>query len=209
AAGRWRRLQARLLEALESRAGVDPARLAHHAEHAGDARRVLQHAPAAAREASSRGAHREAARQLERAVARADALPAPELADLLFLWAEERRAFDAPADLAELLTRIVELRRQCGDALGVGLTLTGLARSLSTLGRMPEAFTWAEEAVEILEPLGERPELAHAYAAYSLLEMNAPDGTEAIRWGRRAVELAERVDAPAAQLMGLNAIGVA
>jgi DNA-binding CsgD family transcriptional regulator/tetratricopeptide (TPR) repeat protein len=208
-AGRWRGLQARLLAALELRAGVDRARLAHHADCAGDVERVLRYAPAAAREASSRGAHREAARQLERAVARADGLPASELADLLFLWAGERRAFDTPADLAELLTRIVELRRQCGDALGVGLTLTLLSRSLWAVGRIREAFARAQEAIAILEPLGEGPELAHAFAAYSLLQTNAPDGGEAIRWGRRAVQLAERVGAPAAQLMALNAIGVA
>jgi DNA-binding CsgD family transcriptional regulator/tetratricopeptide (TPR) repeat protein len=208
-AGRWRGLQARLLEALELRAGVDPARLAHHADRAGDAERVLRHAPAAARQASSRGAHREAARQLERAVAHAEGLPSSELADLLFLWAEERRAFDTPADLAELLTRIVELRRQCGDALGVGLTLTLLSRSLWAMGRIGEGCTRLDEAIEILEPLGEGPELAHAYAVYSLLQTNAPDGGEAIRCGRRAAELAERVGAPTAQLLALNAIGVA
>ena len=208
-AGRRRGLQAGLLEALERRPGADPARLAHHAEEAGDAERVLRHAPAAAREASSRGAHREAARQLQRAVAHADGLPTSELADLLFLWAEERRAFDAPSDLAELLTRIVELRRQCDDALGVGLTLTLLARSLWALGRVREGLARVREAVEILEPLGEGPELAHAYAAYALLAMAVPDGDEAIGWGRRAVDLAARVGAPAAELMALNAIGAA
>jgi DNA-binding CsgD family transcriptional regulator len=206
-AGRRRGLQARLLEALEARPGVDPARLAHHAEAAGDAELVLRYAPMAAREASSRGAHREAARQLGRAVDHADGLPASEVADLLFLWAEERRAFDTPGDLVDLLTRIVELRRQCGDALGVGLTLTLLARSLWAVGRIRECHARAAEAVEILEPLGDGPELAHAYAACSLLQMAAPDGGEAIRWGRRAVELAERVGAPAAELMALNAIG--
>ena len=83
AAGRRRELHVRLLEVLEARSVADPARLAHHAEAAGDAERVLRYAPAAAREASARGSHREAARQLERAVAHADGLPPAELADLL------------------------------------------------------------------------------------------------------------------------------
>ena len=208
APGRRRELHARLLAELESRA-ADPARLAHHAEAARDVERVLRHAPAAAREASSSGAHREAARQLERAVAHADRLPASELADLLFLWAEERRAFDMPSQLVELLTRIVELRRQSGDALGVGLTLTLLGRSLMAVGRTGEGFAYTAEAIEILEPLGEGPELAHAYAAYSLHQMAAPDGDKALLWGRRAVELAERVGVPSAQIRGLNAIGTA
>src|SRR5262249_30175862 len=123
--------------------------------------------------------------------------------------AEERRAFDAPGALVQLLTRIVELRRQCGDALGVGLTLTVLARSLWAVGHIREGSARVGEAVEILEPLGEGPELAHAYAVYSLMQMAVPHGDEAVRWGRRAVELAERVGAPGAQLMGLNAIGAA
>jgi hypothetical protein len=39
--------------------------------------------------------------------------------------------------------------------------------------------------------------------------MTAHNGREAVRWGRRALELAERVRAPEAQLMALNAIGMA
>jgi DNA-binding CsgD family transcriptional regulator/tetratricopeptide (TPR) repeat protein len=209
AGGRRRELNARLLEVLEARAHADPARLVHFAEAAGDVERVLRYAPAAAREASSRGAHRDAARQLERALAHTDGLPASELADLLFFWAQERRAFDAPGELVELLARIVELRRQCGDALGVGLTLTILARSFWAVGRVREGLASVGEAIEILEPLGEGPELAHAYAVYALMQLQAPDGDAALRWGRRAVELAERVGAPGALLMGLNAIGTA
>jgi hypothetical protein len=43
--------------------GTDPARLAHHAEAAGDPAAVLRYAPAAAVRAASTGAHREAAEQ--------------------------------------------------------------------------------------------------------------------------------------------------
>jgi DNA-binding CsgD family transcriptional regulator/tetratricopeptide (TPR) repeat protein len=209
APGRRRELHARLLEALEARSGTDPARLAHHADAAGNAERVLQYAPVAAREASIRGAHREAARQYERAVAQAGELPVAEIADLLFLWAEERIGFDEPADLAALLERIVELRRQCGDARGLGASLALLARPLWAMGRIRDAFERVAEAVEILEPLPPGPELARAYAAYSLQAMLARRGGEAVLWGSRAVELAERVGAPAALRMALNSIGSA
>lgn len=209
AAGRRRELHARLLEVLEARSGVDSARLAHHADAAGDAERVLRYAPAAAREASVRGSHREAARQYERAVAHADRLPDAELADLLSLWAEERIGFDDPADRAELLARIAELRRRSGDQRGLGATFALLARTLWAMGRTREARERAAEAVEILEQLPEGPELARAYAAYSLQEMLAGHGSGAIRWGMRAVELAERVGAPAALWMALNSVGTA
>ena len=209
AVGRRRVLHVRLLEVIEARAGADLARLAHHAEAAGDAERVLRYAPAAAREASARGAHREAARQLERAAAFADALPASELADLLSFLAEERIGFDTPAERVALLERIVELRRRSADERGVGATLALLARTFWTQGRIREAFGRIAEAVEILERLPPGPELAQAYAAYSLQEMLAHRGREAVLWGSRAIELAEEVDAPVALRMALNSVGAA
>ena len=51
---------------------LDPARLAHHAEGAGDADAVLRFAPAAAMRAASLGAHRQAAAQYARALRFAD-----------------------------------------------------------------------------------------------------------------------------------------
>jgi DNA-binding CsgD family transcriptional regulator/tetratricopeptide (TPR) repeat protein len=207
AAGRRRELHARVLAVLETRPGADLARLAHHADAAGDATRVLRYAPAAAREASRRGAHREAAHQFERAVAYAGALPAAELADLLSFLAEERIGFDAPAERVALLERIVELRRSFGDEHGVGATLALLARTFWALGRVRDAFRCVAEAVEILERLPPGPELAEAYAAYSLQAMLSRHYDDAIEWGTRAIELAERVAASGALRIALNSVG--
>src|SRR5581483_9320254 len=55
-------------------APVTDARLAHHAEQAGDGEAVLRLAPAAGKRASSLGAHREAAAQFQRALRFADSL---------------------------------------------------------------------------------------------------------------------------------------
>jgi len=170
---------------------------------------VLRYATAAAREASLRGAHREAARQYERAVAHAGDLPASELADLLFLWAEERHGFDKPAERAALLERIIELRRQCGDIRGLGVTIALLARTFWAMGRTRDAFERVAEAVDVLEPLPEGPEHARAYAAYSLQEMLEHHGDEAVRWGTRAIAVAERKGDPAALRMALNSVGTA
>ncbi len=205
--GRRRTLHARLLEALEAQSTPDPARLAHHADGAGNAERLLRHAPVAARLASARGSHRQAARHLERAVACAGALPTADLADLLSFWAEERIGFDAPADRAELLEQIIALRRRSGDDLGRGAALALLARTYWAMGRTSDAFESVAEAVALLEPLPPGPELAHAYASYSLQEMLACNGRAAVHWGERAVELAERVDARGALSVALNAIG--
>src|SRR5262249_5457409 len=114
-----------------------------------------------------------------------------------------------PADRAASLARIIELRREGGDARGAGMALTLLGRIYWAMGRSREGFECADEAIATLEPLGEGPELAHAYAGYSMQHMTAHQGSEALRWGRRAVDVAERVGAPKAQLMALNAIGLA
>ena len=77
-AGRRRRAASRTL-----------ARLAHHAEAAGDARAVLRYAPAAAERAALLDAHREAAAQYGRALRFADALPPEQRAELLELRSDE------------------------------------------------------------------------------------------------------------------------
>ena len=68
---------------------ADPARIAHHADVAGDGAAVLHFAPAAAARAASLGAHREAAAQYARALRYADALAPQEQAALLELRAYE------------------------------------------------------------------------------------------------------------------------
>src|SRR5262245_36969388 len=61
----------------------DLARLAHHAEAAGDVDAVLEYASAAAERAASLGAHREAAAQYARALRFAARLPLENRAGLL------------------------------------------------------------------------------------------------------------------------------
>ncbi len=78
-------LHRRALRALSDSATdrPDPARLAHHAEGAGDAAAVLRFAPEAAERASALGAHRESAAQYARALRIADGVSPEQQADLL------------------------------------------------------------------------------------------------------------------------------
>ena len=82
---RCRLLHARVLAVLREAPAAtrDPARLAHHAEAAGDRAAVLEFATAAAEQAAALHAHREAAAQYARALRVADALPDAEHARLL------------------------------------------------------------------------------------------------------------------------------
>ncbi len=61
-------IHARILDALRGTGCDDDARLAFHAEAAGDGPAALRYAAAAARRAVALGSHREAAAQFERAL---------------------------------------------------------------------------------------------------------------------------------------------
>ena len=76
-AARRMSLHRRMLAALRGRGRRpgDPARLAHHAEAAGDSEAVLAYAPEAAARAAALGAHREAVQQYRRVLRHADRLP--------------------------------------------------------------------------------------------------------------------------------------
>ena len=64
---------------LESSEHPDPARLAHHAEAAGDRDRLLAYAVIGGSEAAGRGSHREALRLYGLAARFVDLLPLPRL----------------------------------------------------------------------------------------------------------------------------------
>ena len=93
----------------------DPARLAHHAEAAGDAAAVLEFAPAAAARAEAVGAHRQAAAQYARALRCAADLP-PERRVAL-LEGRYRSAFRADDchEAIEAMQEALECHRALGD----------------------------------------------------------------------------------------------
>ena len=202
-----RLLHLRLLDVLESRPAIGGARLSHHAYEAGDGERVLRHAQAAAREASARGAHREAADQYAKATEHARHLRPSKLGDLLSAWADEAHNFEDRYRVADVRAQVVELHRRAGDRLGEGVALVKLARALSITGRYAEAERTAGEAAQLLEEIGEWPDLAFAHAQHAyILEMDYR-AEEAVTWASKAIELASRINAPRALSLALQVKG--
>ncbi|MGZ6696996.1 MAG: AAA family ATPase [Solirubrobacteraceae bacterium] len=173
--------------------GADAARIAHHADVAGDGAAVLAFAPAAAARAASLGAHREAAAQYARALRYADALSPEEQAALL-----ERRAYegyligelDAAIDAQE---RALALRRACADPLSEGDCLRSLSRLYRFVGRTETAAQVGVQAVDRLEGLPGGPELALAYANLGHLYTTAEDAQRATVWNAKALALGEQL----------------
>jgi DNA-binding CsgD family transcriptional regulator/tetratricopeptide (TPR) repeat protein len=170
----------------------DPARLAHHAEGAGDAVAVLQFAPAAGARAAELGAHREAAAQYARALRFGDRLSPTERAELLELRAQACYLTDQYDDGIAALEEAVECRRATGDRLREGAALSFLSEFLWCPGRIEESRARGREAVELLEQLPPSAELGSAYANLAHLSSADVRGTEAVAWAGRSIEIAEQ-----------------
>jgi DNA-binding CsgD family transcriptional regulator/tetratricopeptide (TPR) repeat protein len=171
----------------------DFARLAHHAEAAGDAAAVLRFAPPAAARAASLGAHREAAAQYARALRFGDGLSSAERAELLERRSDSCLLADEYGEGIAALEEALELRRDAGDTLAEGNVLRRLSEFLWCPGRTAEAEGRARQAVELLQPLPPGRELGMAYAMLASTRASASASEEAIELAGRALELGERL----------------
>jgi DNA-binding CsgD family transcriptional regulator/tetratricopeptide (TPR) repeat protein/DNA-binding phage protein len=172
----------------------DLARLAHHAEAAGDAEAVVRIAPAAAELATSLGAHREAAAQFARALRFGDRLSLERRGELLGLRASACFLTGQFEEALEAEAAALESHRRLGDRLKEGDSLRALSRLLRYVGRIEEAWEAGWAAVEVLESLPAGRELALAYCNLSYLYESREEAEGTLAWGTRALELAERLD---------------
>ncbi|CAN5820510.1 AAA family ATPase [soil metagenome] len=188
---------------------LDVARLADHAEAAGDAPAVLRFAPEAAALASSVGAHREAAAQYARALRFGGGLPLEERAELLSRRANECFVADQYDDAIEAIEHALECQRALGDTRAEGLLLCDLSRTLWCPGRTAEAEQAARQAVALLEQSAPGRELARAYSHLASLYMDADRTADALAWGTRGLELGEQVDDRETVIHATNTVGTA
>jgi DNA-binding CsgD family transcriptional regulator/tetratricopeptide (TPR) repeat protein len=202
-------VHARILDALRDRGCDDDARLAFHAETAGDGLAVLRYAPAAARRAAGLGSHREAAAQFERALRFSGGLDPAAAAGLYDGLAAELGLLDRWQDAADALEQALGRWRQAGDRRSEGATLRTLSRTMWRLCRGQDALAAAEAAVSLLEPLGPSAELAWAYL--NLGSRRLDDGRYEVAVGltRRAEAMAESVGVSEVLSEALNTQGVA
>jgi len=203
------KLHRRAIEALERRVLGPPdfARLAHHAEAAGDAAAVLRWAPEAAARASAVGAHREAEAQYSRALRLGHQL-APEVrADLLERFANECYFTDMRDQGLVALDEALTIHRRLGNARKQGEMQQLRGRMMACIGRITEAKVALAQAIELLEPLPHGRELARAYSCLSEATMLCSEAGETIKWGTLGSALAERLGDAEALALGLNSLG--
>ena len=198
------RIHARILGVLRDRGGDDDARLAFHAEAAGDGPEVLRYAPAAARRAAALGSHREAAAQFERALRFSGGLDPAAAAGLYDGLAAELGLLDRWQDAADALERALDGWREAADPRREGAALRRLSRTMWRLCRGQEAIAAAEAAVSQLEPLGPSAELAWAYVNLGSRRMDDGQYEVAVGLARRAETIAESLGVPEVLSEALN-----
>ncbi|WP_052351937.1 ATP-binding protein [Deinococcus pimensis] len=208
---RRRALHRQVLDVLTRASGrrVDPARLADHAEAAGDVGLTLTYAVLAAREATKVRAHREACAQLARALVHADHLSPVEQAELLGAYAEECFITDRVSEAIRARSKALGLWEASGHLDRVGETHAHLARLLVGMGRNDEAERESQTALAMLETCPAGSALAFAYWCQAHLRMLNRDNQDAVRWGEQAVTLAEQHQDRSILVLALNTVGTA
>jgi DNA-binding CsgD family transcriptional regulator/tetratricopeptide (TPR) repeat protein len=185
-------LHARVLAALEAGSESDrsDARLAHHADGAGDRDAVLRYAPAAGRDAVAVGAHREAAAQFARALRFAVGLSVDERAGLLVESAREHGLIVRYEDVFPAFEEARRLWHQGGDAGREAAVLSEMAMAFVSVGRNAEGETASERAMELVADMPDGPEKADALTVQGYLRMLDRDNHEAIDLAKRAIDMA-------------------
>jgi tetratricopeptide (TPR) repeat protein len=207
--GRRAELHGQVLDAL-LRWDVEPARLVHHALEAGDPARTVELSLQAARAAAESRAHAEAAAHYARVLDHPELLDANARAAVLEAFAVESYQAGRADPALAAAQEAVSLRRVEGDASRLADDLRVLSRLLWWAAGDGAAATQAgDEAVELLEPLGASPALAHAYANRAQLLMLSQRTDEAVAVGERAIALAREFGNAAALVHAQTTVGTA
>lgn len=204
------RVEAAMSELPAAQATALVSRRVHHAAGAENGTRVLELAPKAAAQAAQLGAHQQAASHLATALKYVALAPPPLAAQLYEDWAYEAGlsllVYDA---IIEARHKAIAIWRELGRLDKVVLNLRWLSRLHWRRGEGEQAEFFASEAVREAECLPPGPELAMAYSTRSQLHMLHYRFDEAIKWGQRAIALADRTGGIETRVHALNNVGTA
>lgn len=183
------------------------ARIVHHAQGADDIDAILAHAPAAARQAATVGAHRQAVQHYQRTLAHVSLLADATRTELTEALAYEHYLTGDIAAAQAARQDALQIATRTGDRLAVGRNTRWLSRLAWFVSDGAQALSRADEAIAVLAALPEGPELAMAYSNRSQIAMLREDYDGCLEWGSRAIELARRLGATDILSHALNNVG--
>ncbi len=183
------------------------ARLVHHAVGAGDSDAVREFAVAAARQAAGLGAHRQAAAHYRAALAFAHTLEPAARAEIVDHLSYECYLTGDIAAARTAKEDALALWRQLRVPRAIGRDLRWLSRLAWFLGDHKYARQCAQEALDVLTPLGEDEELVWALSNRAQLHMLAHEHDACMTAGMPAITLARRLGSVEVLSHALNNVG--
>ena len=175
-----------------ARGDADLARIAHHAEEAADAEAVLRYAPAAAEQAASVGAYREAAAQYARALRVAGDLPPGDRAELLEGRSRACYLADDQTEAIHVIREAIRCRQEQGAPLEEARALTELTDYLWCRGYIGEAEQTVARAAQLAAGRPEQREHAYVFHTEALRAFYGGDVAGCIERAGRALEVGDR-----------------
>jgi DNA-binding CsgD family transcriptional regulator/tetratricopeptide (TPR) repeat protein len=182
-----------IMDALLSSDCEDDARLAFHAEGAGNTELVLAYAPRAGRRAAALGARREAAAQYERALRFVPETDLRARAELLDSLAKQMDFVDRWEDAVETCSAALALWHELGDSRREADSLLSLGWSLRRLCRGADFEQASDALLKLAEPLGPSPQLARAYNALAYRHLTTGRYEDSLAVGRQVREMSEQL----------------
>ena len=180
-----------VFDLLVSRRGsADVARLAHHADGAGDRVATLRYAWEAAVAAFALGSHREAVAQYQRALRCADDAPDDVRAQLFEGLAGALARRDRWDEAAVARETALDLRRGLGDVELISMNLREYSRCLWRVCRGEEADAALDQAYALMAPQPDSREKGWMHAFRAALGSSDEAMTSCVE----ALRLAERFD---------------
>jgi DNA-binding CsgD family transcriptional regulator/tetratricopeptide (TPR) repeat protein len=204
------RLHARILQVLRAPGSkADPARLAAHAEGAGEPDLVMDYSAQAGHRATQLGAYREAAAQFARALKYGAELTPRARAELLDAHAFSCFVSNRLAEAVQSRRQAVELWHKVDDQLREGDSLRWLARCLWVASDLDAARDAVRAALTTLEALPASREFALACSHVAHLHMLVFENAEAVSWAERALRLADALGDVEVRVHALVCMGIA
>jgi DNA-binding CsgD family transcriptional regulator/tetratricopeptide (TPR) repeat protein len=185
------------------------ARIVHHAVACDAVEVIVEYAPAAARQASRLGAHRQAVQHYRLALEHGDRLADDTRASLLESYAYEHYVTGDVATARTQQREALALWKRLGIGLAIGRSVRWLSRYAWFDGDREEAEACAVEAIDVMRTVPDNEELARAYSNRSQLDMLGGNPEGAVRWGMQAIAIARGIGSTDILSHALNNVGTA
>ncbi len=208
---RRRELNRQILEVLRDQQSPqsDAARLAHHADEAGDIDAVLSFAPEAARRASQLSAHRDAIAQYQRALRFRERLSPNKRAEILEEYARECAATDRYDEAITISRQVLDHWHDAGDRFKEAELLGFLCGCLVSNLQVREGQELCSNAIELFEQFPRGAELGETYVRQARIHIVEREYDDALVWSQKALDLAAEIGDVRTRVLALHRFGTA